>query len=332
MDINEHVKKLNETRLGVWNEAKALLDDVAAEGREMSAEENAKWKACNERIDEIDSQRDSFIATETREREAATAREAFERQYGTKGAEEHRRSEADSVRAWFRGQERRNDDPDEPRQNSLAVPMAGAIRMHEAIRDGASAEEARALAWDTGSIASGVPTSMASTVYEYLTASVAMMRMGTTKFNTDSGENMDFPTVATHGIATQVIAQGTALAGTDAVFGKMTLGAYKYGQLYRVASEVVSDTAFDIVNFVARNVARAVGEVVATDLVVGTGTAEPNGVMTAIGGAGTIATGGSLIDPSYEKLVDLVYSVNGNYRARPSTAFLMRDLTAANLR
>src|SRR3546814_4358984 len=36
--------------------------------------------------------------------------------------------------------------------------------------------------------------------------------------------------------------------------------------------------------------------------------------------------------PTYEKLIDLQYSVNGNYRRRPSTAWLMRDLTAANLR
>jgi len=334
MDIQEHVKKLNEARAKVWEDAKAHLDDCQTRHptEEMNAEERSKWDGLNNRMDEIDGQIRSITETETREREAAVTREALERQFGTHGLEQREKVEADSLRAWMQGRERRNDDPEEPNRNTLGIDMAAVIREKNLLRQGASADEVRALAWDTGSVASGVPTTMARSIYEYVTASVALMRMPTFQFSTDSGENMDFPTVATHGIATQVSGQGTALAGTDAVFGKLTLGAFKYGQLYKVATEVVQDTAFDIVDFVGRNVGRAVGEVIGTDLAVGSGSGKPNGVMTAVGGAGTIATGGSLIDPTAEKLIDLVYSVNGNYRSRNSTAWLMRDLTAANLR
>jgi HK97 family phage major capsid protein len=165
-----------------------------------------------------------------------------------------------------------------------------------------------------------------------MTASVALMGMPTTKVVTAGGNALDFPKVNAHGIGTQVIAQGTAIGGTDPTFAKMTLDAFKYGQLLKLSSEVIQDSGVDILGFVAGNIARAVGEVVATDLAVGSGSGEPNGVMTSVTGAGTIATGGSLIDPTYEKLIDLVYSVNGNYRARPSTAWLTRDLTAAALR
>lgn len=334
MDIQEHLKALNATRARVWNEAKAHLDDCqrAHPGDEMSAEENEKWTRMNARIDAIDVEIRELSASETREREAAVSREAMEREFGTTGLAQREQAEVDSVRSWMQGKVARHDDPDEPRRNTLAIPMAAVIREKNMIAAGATAEEVRALAWDTGSIASGVPTTMARSIYEYVTAPIAMFSMPTFKFSTDSGENMDFPTVATHGIATQVSGQGTALAGTDAVFGKMTLGAYKYGELYRVATEVVTDTGFDIVDFVARNVGRAVGEVINTDLVVGTGSGEPNGIMTALVGAGTIATGGSLIDPTAEKIIDLVYSVNGNYRRRPSTAHLVRDLTAATYR
>src|SRR5258708_40350997 len=54
--------------------------------------------------------------------------------------------------------------------------------------------------------------------------------------------------------------------------------------------------------------------------------------MTAVTGAGTISRGGSLIDATFEKLTDLVYSVPNPYRSRGNAAFLMHDLTAAMLR
>jgi HK97 family phage major capsid protein len=175
---------------------------------------------------------------------------------------------------------------------------------------------------------------LSHSLYQYMEAGIAMFRMPTTKIQTSSGEALQFPRVATHGVATQVAGQGTAIAGTDAVFGRMQLDAYKYGELVQVSSEMISDEVVNIIDFVAANVARAVGRLIDTDLVVGSGSGKPQGVMaTALAGAaGTVATGGSLITPTYENLVDLVYSVNDQYRANNSTAFLTRDATAGILR
>ncbi len=87
--------------------------------------------------------------------------------------------------------------------------------------------------------------------------------------------------------------------------------------------------------FVAGNVARAVGEKIATALITGGGSGAPNGIETAVTNAfaptgGTIA--GVVAGVTYDNLIDLVYSVNDNYRSKPSAAFLMRDLTAAAIR
>jgi HK97 family phage major capsid protein len=144
---------------------------------------------------------------------------------------------------------------------------------------------------------------------------------------------MRFPKIATHGVATQVIAQGTAIGGTDAVFDYLELGAYKYGQLTQVAAEVVQDSGVNIVDVLGRNIGRAVGRLVDADLMVGTGSGGPLGMMAAgTGAAGTVATGGTSIDPTYEKLVDLAYSVNDEYRSGGNAAWLMRDSTAGGLR
>lgn len=330
MDITTHVKALNETRAKVWEEGKALLDHAASEKREFTGEEKASWDAINQRINDIDAQRDSFIATEEREAEAAKSREAFERQYGTQGAQRQERSEMEEFRAWAQGRERRDHVDYDGKSNTYAVNVRAAQREKELIRAGYQGEELRALLWDTGSVGSTVPTTLARTLYEYMEASMAALRMPTTKLTTDSGEPMDFPRVATHGIATQVIAQGTAIGGTDPVFGKTTLNAYKYGQLVQVANEVIQDSGIDIVSFLGRNIARAIGRVVDADLVAGTGTNEPQGMMTAA--LGSVVTGGSLINPSVENLIDLVYAVNDEYRSSGNAAFLTRDATAGYLR
>ena len=337
MDIREHVAALNERRIKIAKEQQDHFDDCVKRhpAEPMSAEERATWDRMEADIVAIEAEVRSFVDKETRERESAVLREATERQFGTQEVAQAEQTERQKLADWMRGKIPGNGDAVEgTARNGFTVDMGHAVRMGEMLRQGIDPKELRALAWDTGSIASGVPTTTATELYQYMTASVALMRMPTFKFTTSSGEQMKFPRVNAHGIATQVSGQGTTLAGTDATFLNMTLDAYKYAELYKVSNEVLQDTAFDVVGFLSSNVARAVGEVIGTDLAVGSGSGKPNGVMTAVltGANGTIATGGSLITPTYENLVDVVYGVNGNYRARPSAAWLMRDLTAAVVR
>jgi HK97 family phage major capsid protein len=345
VDILQHTEALRTERMRLINESKGVYDDAIEAKREarklddgtyslLTAEEQAKVDRIDERIGSIDAEVRALDQRENREREAATARDAFDRQHGTEGGERKLRSEADALRAWAQGRERTDITDHEGRQNTWHIDIAAAEREARFIRQGASGEELRSLLWDTGSVGSNVPTTLSRTLYQLMTAGIAAYRMPTTKINTASGETMQFPRINAHGIATQVIAQGTAIGGTDPTFLKMTLDAFKYGQLVQVANEVIQDSGIDIVQFLGGNIARAISEVVDADLIAGTGTVEPLGMMAAAwtGAAGTVSTGGSLLTPSYENLVDLVYSVNDRYRANGSAAFLMRDATAGNLR
>lgn len=338
MDIRAHVVALNERRLRINHEMQAFVDDCIKRhpGEPMSAEETEQYNRYNTDIDAIDAEVRTFVAREESEREAAQLREAHAQVFGAPDRTSQQAARAENeFRAWIRGEVQRHDDADNLRSNTYAVPadlIRRAAKEREMLRDGASADEIRLLVWDTGSIASAVPTTTARTLYQKLEASIAMFRAPTYKFPTASGETMKFPKINAHGIATQVVAQGTAIGGTDPTFLNMTLDAFKYGQLVDVSSEVLQDTVFPVEDFLTGNIARAVGRVIDADLAVGTGTAEPQGLMTATTGAGTIATGGSLIDPTYEKLIDLVYSVNDEYRASPAAGWLMRDSTAGTLR
>ena len=56
-----------------------------------------------------------------------------------------------------------------------------------------------------------------------------------------------------------------------------------------------------------RNIRRSVGTLAGQWYVTGTGSGQPQGVIAGITGSGTISTGGSLIDPTVEKMIDLEF-------------------------
>ena len=337
MGIRDHVIALNERKIRINKDQQNYIDDAIARhpGEPFSEEERASIAARDAEIDTITAEVEAFVAREEREADDARLREAHADIFNDdKVLPAQERAFSERFASWARGEDRSGDVDFDGKANTLSMDLRPAHRIMDMLRHGASHSDVRALVWDTGSIASGVPVTTASTVYQLMTAGIAAFRMPTTKITTDGGETMYFPRVGAHGIASQVVAQGTAIAGTDPTFARMQLDAYKYGQLVQVSSETISDAGFDVLGFVAGNVARAVSEIADADLVVGTGSSEPQGLMTAaiVGAAGTVATGGSLITPTYENLVDLVYSVNDSYRASPGAAFLMRDATAAAIR
>jgi HK97 family phage major capsid protein len=337
MDMREHVIALNERRIRINKEQQDLIDRRIKDnpGEPFSEEDRATIARMDADIDALQTEVESFVARETRENDDATLREAHAEVFGTETKLlKQEASWEQRFAGWARGQENSQETDFEGRGNTLSIDLRPAHAIMNKLRDGATHQEVRTLLWDTGSIASGVPVTTANTIYQLMTAGIAAFRMPTTKITTDSGETMYFPRINAHGIGTQVIAQGTALAGTDPTFLRMQLDAFKYGQLVQVASETLSDTGFNVLDFVAGNIARAVAQVADTALIAGTGSGQPQGMMTAVtvGNAGTVPTGGTLITPTFENLVDLKYSVNDQYRQSPSVAWLMRDATAGILR
>ena len=339
MDVRQHVVALNTERKKSAEALRAHLEGWAKDhpGEPMNAEARAVEDRIQAEISGYEDEVRRFVDRETREQETAVIHEAASSLFGEQAVEQRTRNAAADFIRWAKGDRSMSNSLDpETGRHGFGVSFTNAERTIEAIRGGADAREIRNSIWTTtaGSGSLLVPTDLESTIYQYMTASVAMMRMPTTKINSSSGNPLDIPKVTTHGIATQV-GEGTAIGGTDPVFGRTQLNSYKYGQLVYLSSETIADDGVDIVGFVAGNVARAVGEKIATALVSGSGSGAPNGIETAVTNAfaptgGTI--GGVVAGVTFDNLIDLVYSVNDNYRSRPSAAFLTRDLTAAALR
>jgi HK97 family phage major capsid protein len=327
--LDEQVKSLNDQRLRTWERGKEILDRALAEGRTLNQEETNNYNQINDDISRIDNTRDALVSSERAAKEYQQVNDEMLRVATPIEREDHTRRSEDVEASFFR-----RSGP-----GNLVLDLKPAVDAHNYIvRHGLTGRELRAvIATDTG--ASGgsltVPTTVAQSVYAYMTAAVAMRRIGCTILTTDAGNPMSIPRVGTHGIATQIANQDTAIAGTDPVLANMTLNAFDYGELVAVSQDMIQDSGVDVVDFVTKNIGRAVGQLTATAYVTGTGSGEPNGIQGAVVGAGTISSGGSLFGlpagRELEKLIDLQYSIADSYRQN-GAAWLMRDLTGAAVR
>jgi HK97 family phage major capsid protein len=148
--------------------------------------------------------------------------------------------------------------------------------------------------------------------------------------NTTSGENLTIPTLTARSTATIKVA-GSAIADSEPTFSSLTLGAYKYSFLVPVANELLTDAGFDISALIAEQAGNAIGFAINTGLTVGTGTVEPTGIFTT--GASAV-TGGTGVGgaPTYENLVDLLYTLDGQARLLPGVGWLMAKSAIAAVR
>jgi HK97 family phage major capsid protein len=110
----------------------------------------------------------------------------------------------------------------------------------------------------------------------------------------------------------------------------VTLDAYKCANLNQLSNEFVSDEAVDIIGYLARANGRALGNGSGTHFITGTGTGQPNGVVTAASVGKTFTTGAvaGAIPPG--DIIDLSHSVIPEYRR--NAYWLMSDAMAAKLR
>jgi HK97 family phage major capsid protein len=301
---DELVNRLSEQRARTWEEAKSLLDHAASENRDLSAEEAEQFTRMNDDIDALDARRKNIIDVEARERAIDESRAALgvPADFGMRAVAPAEKSDSDIIRELANGERRSfSFDTRDVTKSSTGAPVA---------------------------------TSFYDRLVEQLVVQGPMLDGNVvTILTTNSGENLQIPRTATY-TAPAITAEGTAIGESDPTFASfVTLGAFKYAATFQLSREVVEDSGLgdlNLLDFVARQAAVGMGTAVNAGLTVGTGTTQPNGIVN---GAGSAVTGGTGVAgvPSYEALVDLVYSVASPYRRR-GASFQMNASTVAAVR
>ncbi|MCP5011983.1 MAG: phage major capsid protein, partial [Aestuariibacter sp.] len=111
-------------------------------------------------------------------------------------------------------------------------------------------------------------------------------------------------------------------------FSELVLDAYKYtSKIIRVSVELMQDSAFDLNAYIASALGERLGRATAAHFATGTGSSQPNGLMTAATSAFTAASATAL---TRAELVALKHSVDPAYRA--NAKFVFNDTTLLALK
>jgi HK97 family phage major capsid protein len=288
--MNDYINRQVEARARAWGEAKSLLDDAAAEGRDLSATEQEQYDRINVDLDERTAVIERLQKDMDREVRAAEIRV-----------------------------------PEAPKPTGdaevLRSLIAGEIRT-------AKFERRTMTTSDDAGI---VPQGFYDVMQEQLryTGPFGNQEVGYTILNTAGGEDIKVPVQSTFSTGSAT-AEAAAFAVSNPDTSSLTLRAHKFGTLLTVSRELLEDSGIDIVGFLGRQAGNAIGNIVNTKLAVGTGTVEPNGIVTAsaLGKTGASSAAGVF---DADDLIDLVHAVDSQY-ASNRAGFQMSRATLSALR
>lgn len=206
------------------------------------------------------------------------------------------------------------------------VLMAGRTSVPEEVR-----------AQSTGTDSAGgytVPTEFSGEIDKAMAAWGPMWDTNIVReMSTSNGREIEWPTVDDTANTGRGKAENAAVDddGTDDVtVGQKLLNAYIYDTgMVRIPLELLQDSAFNIEGLMNDLFGERLGRLANQVLTTGTGSSEPNGIVTAAS-VGTTAAGAAAI--TSDELIDLVHSVDPAYRSSPKCRWQFNDNTLAALR
>jgi len=318
---NEFIEGLHADRVRAVNEQRSIVESAMGEDRSnLSAEEQAQIDKLDSVIDARDAEIRSWSDRDQRDKEADEARSQYE---------SFVRPEA-VAKAFAPAADQRSDFEKmimgELRTSS--IDLRGAAAEKQAIRSGQPLSELRDLtkADDTAL----VPTNYARTLIDFLETYSGVRRAGARVMTTSDGNSMVLPRVATHSAAAAAVAEGGALQEADPTFDTVTLGAFKFGRLTQITTELNRDSVAPIMQFVTEDIGRALGKATGVQYILGDGTTEPQGVNVGFASGKTGAAGNAGV-PTFSELIDLMYSL-GDEAYRVNSVWLTKDSNVAALR
>jgi HK97 family phage major capsid protein len=189
-----------------------------------------------------------------------------------------------------------------------------------------------------------VQKDVAKTVADALKAYGGMRASGATIINTEQGNPFDFPNSDGTSEVGEQLAENASSTNADPVFGATTLATYKFSSKdVPVPIELLMDSAIDIEAFITARLVARLGRITNLRFTTGTGSNQPQGIVTAAT-AGKTGTTGQTLTVIYDDLVDLQHSVDPAYRNDHSlqsggisqynspAGFMMNDLTLRAIR
>jgi HK97 family phage major capsid protein len=323
--MREVIQRLHEKRLNIRSQQTELMASIEGDlDNDGGGEAKAKWEEMDKEFADLGEAIDRYLTLQENEKDLDEQRQRFEKVVrDPRVVETSEQAWAEKARNWLRAG---LPDAEVWAPRTLEIPIGSLAARPD--RDGRIGEHVltKGTATDGAEL---IPTGFVRTLQEHLIENNGVRRTNAQVFTTTSGENLLVPATTSHGAAA-LVAEGGTFAASDAQFKQVTMNAYKYGQLEQVSTELVQDSAVDLLDYLARAAGIAIGSVTETAFTTGTGSAQPEG-FTLAGTAGvTGAAPAASTVPSADNLIDLYHSIVTGYRAR--AYWVMNDLQAARIR
>lgn len=339
---SELIQGLLEERIKAIEEHKALVEQVEARGDGWSGEDDAKKAKLDESITGLKQRADALHSMQENTASLEEQRNKYEKMIRPNAEQVQVEENADArLRSFLRGTDSASGAA-APRAMEFKITPDIKRMVHALHREGKTVADVEFHDLVKGTTTAGgftVPTTFVARLYEHLVERAAVRQTRAEVLTTSSGETMLIPKTTTHGADAAIVAEGGPITEADPAFGQVTLGAYKYGKLVQVSSELAQDTGIDLLGYVARSAGLALGQGSGAHFVTGTGTAggggaQPEGVMTNITAGKTMPTGNTAgfttAGTAADSLFDTIHSVVSGYRQRGE--WLMNDTTLAAAR
>lgn len=298
-----------------------------------------------ERLNQIDDNTDESRATELSEQHDAAMAELDKIDARIKREQDLANAEArqEQIERSMREQRRPNQpDNQAPAAGGTELSYDDVYKRYLSVGLNDLQPEERALMMENRAQAAGTDAAGGFTVPQGFSGEIdkAMAIWGpmwdadiVRELNTTSGNDIKWPTVDDTAKTGRIKAENAAVDddGTDdVVFAEKTLNAYFYDTgMVRVPWELLADSAFDVSGLMNDLFGERLGRLANSVLTNGTGSSEPNGIVTA-SAEGKAAAGAAAI--TADEIIDLVHSVDPAYRASPKCRFQFNDSTLAYLR
>lgn len=189
-------------------------------------------------------------------------------------------------------------------------------------------------AMSAGTAAEGGYT-VATEYYRQLTEAMKAfggIRSVATTLRTGTGALMNFPTADATSEEGEQVGENAAVALGETGFSNIDLAVYKYSsKKIALPFELIQDSMFDLEGYIQSLLTMRIGRITAKRFTTGTGTNQPNGIVTA-SSTGKVGATGQTSTITYDDLVDLEHSVDPAYRNGPGVGFMMHDSTLKVLR
>jgi len=290
------IEDLRHKRAAAFEEMKRIADAAEAEDRDLSAEEQQEF-------DRHEGEFDALAKRVSRQEKIEGVVKRGVPQPVVEPEEEKPSRCSDEYRAAFDAYMRSRGG-----EHTLAAEQRAALQVNTDDEGGYT-----------------VPESWENRLIEQ-TREFGVIRNLATVITTATGAKIHVPTIATFPTAV-LVAEEAGFTESEPTFGEKELDAYKYGTIAKFSDELRQDSLFDIDGLIQRLAGQAIALKEDAALATGTGSSQPEGLVTGLSVGKTAAATGAI---TADELVALYHSVTSPYRANAS--WILNDSTAAAIR